>query len=69
MYRKYRYVRISEYSDSDYADDREDRKSTTTYCTFVEGYLVTWRSKKQNVSRLSAEVEYRAIAHTACEMI
>jgi len=69
VYRKYRYVRISGYSDSDYADDREDRKSTTRYCTFIGGYLVTWRSKKQDISRSSVEAEYRAMAHTACEMI
>lgn len=32
--------------------------------------LVRWRSKKQNVvSRSSAEAEYRAMAHTACEMM
>ena len=31
---------------------------------------MTWRSKKQDVvSRSSAEVEYRVMAHTACEMI
>jgi len=46
MYRKHEYVHISGYSDSGYADDRGDRKSTTGYCTFVRGNLVTWRSKK-----------------------
>jgi len=30
---------------------------------------VTWRSKKQNVSRSNAEAEYRAIAHTTCEIM
>ena len=31
---------------------------------------MTWRSKKKDiVSRSSAEVEYRAMSHTACEMI
>jgi len=30
---------------------------------------VTWRSKKQDISRSSAEAEYRAIAHIACEMV
>ena len=34
------------------------------------GNLVTWRSKKQDVvAHLSAEAMYRAMAHTACELI
>ena len=47
-----------------------DKKSTTGYCTFVGGNLVTWRSKKQDVvSRSSAEAEYKAMVHTECEMM
>ena len=46
VYRKYRHVHISEYSDSGYAGDQGDRKSTTDYCTFVGENLMTWRSKK-----------------------
>ncbi|XP_078161792.1 wall-associated receptor kinase 2-like [Carex rostrata] len=47
-----------------------DRKSTTGFCTFVGGNLVTWKSKKQNVvARSSAEAEYRAMASTASELI
>ena len=40
VYRKHEHVRISGYSDSGYAGDR-DKKSTTGYCTFVGGNLVT----------------------------
>ena len=46
-----------------------DRKSTIGYCTFVGGNLVTWRSEKQDISIPSAEAEYRAMAHTTCEMM
>ena len=46
VYRKHGHVHIFGYSDSGYADDRGNRKSTTGYCTFVERNLVTWRSKK-----------------------
>jgi len=46
----------------------DDRRSTTGYCTFVWGNLVTWRSKKQSVvARSSAEAEFRAVAQGICE--
>jgi len=41
VYRKHEYVHIFRYSDSGYTVDREDRKSTIGYCTFVEKNLVT----------------------------
>ncbi|XP_068322539.1 uncharacterized mitochondrial protein AtMg00810-like [Pyrus communis] len=61
---------ITGYCDADWAGNSIDRKSTTGYCTFVGGNLVTWKSKKQAVvARSSTEVEYRAMASTACELI
>jgi len=70
VYRKHGYVHISEYSDSGYADDQGDRKSTTGYRTFAGGNLMTWRSKKQDVvSRSSVNAKYRAMAHITCEML
>jgi len=70
VYNKHEHVRIFGDSDSGYANDQVDKKSTTGYCTFVGGNLVTWRSKKQDVvSRSSAEAEYRVMAHTTCEMV
>jgi len=33
VYKKHGHVHISGYSDSGYAGDRGDRKSTTDYCT------------------------------------
>ncbi|RVW69978.1 Retrovirus-related Pol polyprotein from transposon RE1 [Vitis vinifera] len=51
------------YSDADWAGNIIDRRSTSGYCSFVWGNLVTWRSKKQSVvARSSAEAEYRALA-------
>ena len=47
-----------------------DKRSTSGYCTFVFGNLVTWRSKKQSVvARSSAEAELRAIALGICEVL
>ncbi|RDX76780.1 Copia protein, partial [Mucuna pruriens] len=41
-----------------------NQKSTSNYCTFVWGNLVTWRSKKQDVVvKSSVEAGYRAMAH------
>ncbi|KAK4407439.1 Retrovirus-related Pol polyprotein from transposon RE1 [Sesamum angolense] len=49
---------------------KDDRKSTSGYCTYVGGNLVTWRSKKQTtVARSSAVAEYRAMTHTTSEIL
>jgi hypothetical protein len=46
-----------------------DRKLTTDLCTFVDGNLVTWKSKKQNaIARSNAEAKYRAMTSTASEL-
>ncbi|KAF7808226.1 sacsin isoform X2 [Senna tora] len=59
---------VDVFSDADWAGSLTDRRSTSGYCTYVWGNLVTWRSKKQQVvSRSSAEVELRALAHGICE--
>ncbi|PON63976.1 hypothetical protein PanWU01x14_127430 [Parasponia andersonii] len=61
---------IEALTDADWAGSITDRKSTSGYCTFVWGNLVTWRSKKQFVvARNSAEAEFRAIAQDVCELL
>ena len=61
---------IEVFSDADWAGSVQDRRSTSGYCTYVWGNLVTWRSKKQSVvSRSSAEAEFLAMAHGICEGI
>ena len=51
------------YTDADWAGSPSDRRSTSGYCSYVWGNLVTWRSKKQPVvARSSAEAEFRALA-------
>ncbi|KAL1203339.1 Retrovirus-related Pol polyprotein from transposon RE2 [Cardamine amara subsp. amara] len=58
------------YCDADYARDTMDRRSTTGYCTFIGGNLVTWKSKKQKViSCSSAESEYRAMKKLTNELV
>ncbi|XP_048433468.1 uncharacterized mitochondrial protein AtMg00810-like [Pyrus x bretschneideri] len=61
---------ISGYTDANWAGNSLDRKSTTGFCIFVGGNLVTWKSKKQSVvARSSTMAEYCAMASTACELI
>lgn len=63
-------LQVEIYTDADWAGSITDRRSTSGYCTFVGGNLVTWRSKKQNVvARSSAEAEFRAVAHGICEAL
>ncbi|KAL5816220.1 hypothetical protein ACOSQ3_024598 [Xanthoceras sorbifolium] len=60
--------KVEVFTDADWAGSITDRRSTSGYCTFVWGNLVTWRNKKQSVvSRSSAEAEFRAMAHGICE--
>ena len=48
----------------------DDRRSTSSYFTFVGSNLVTWKSKKQNVvACLSAEAEFRDMALGLCEAL
>ncbi len=63
--RVFRYLK-----DSDWGEDRADRRSTSGYvCTYAGG-AVTWSSKKQPTVALSTmEAEYMALAHTAREVI
>jgi hypothetical protein len=54
---------VAIFTDADWAGSIIDRKSTSGYCTYVWGNLVTWRSKKQGVvARSSAEAKFRAMA-------
>jgi hypothetical protein len=53
---------ITVYSDADFANDVQSRKSTTGYCIFTNG-PVLWRSKKQTLTAVSTtEAEYIALA-------
>ena len=62
-YRKTGKLDLVMYTDSDFAGSRVDYRSTTGYCTFLGGNLVTWRSKKQSVvSKSSTEAEFRAMS-------
>jgi len=58
------------YTDTNWASDVNDRKSTSGYVFKLAGAAVSWSSKKQtSITLSSTEVEYIAGAHTAKEAI
>ena len=58
------------YCDSDWAGDRNERKSVTGYCVYFLGCLIAWKSRSQkNVTLSSSEAEYVAISEICCEIM
>jgi histone deacetylase 1/2 len=63
------FLDIHTYCDFDWADNPDDRRSTSGYGVFLGRYLVSWSSKKQHVvSRSSTEAEYRSMALATAEL-
>ena len=70
LYSNHEYNRIECFFDADWVGSKEDRRSTSGYCVFVGGNLVSWTSKKQSViSRSNAKSEYRAMTQSVCEIM
>lgn len=42
IFKKYGHLQVEAYTDADWAGNVIDRRSTSGYCTFVGGNLVTW---------------------------
>ena len=58
------------YTDSDYARDTDDRKSTSGYVFMVNGAAICWSSRKQDIVTLSStEAEYVAATSAACHCV
>jgi hypothetical protein len=59
---------LSGYSDSDWAEDRDDRKSTSAYTYRIGDGAISWKSRKQaTVSLSSTEAEYKALSDSCKE--
>ncbi|KAM1612371.1 hypothetical protein ACFX13_001090 [Malus domestica] len=70
FYKKGGTEELTGYTDSDYAGDQDDRKSTSGYVFMMSSGAVSWSSKKQPVVTLSTtEAEFIAAASSACQVV
>ncbi|KAK4285124.1 hypothetical protein QN277_001866 [Acacia crassicarpa] len=70
LYIDYGHTKIECFCDADHAGSKATRRSTTGYCVFVGGNLISWRSKKQGiVSKSSAKAKYRAMSQLVQEIV
>ena len=50
---------LTDYTDADWTNNIDDKKSTRGYCIYHSNNLISWSSKKKNaVARFSTESEY-----------
>ena len=69
FYSKESNLSLAGFSDSDWADNADDRKSTIGGCFYIRANLVVWMSKKQNfVSLSTAKAKYIA-AGSCCSQL
>lgn len=70
MYKTTGKAKLIGFSDSDYAGDLDDRKSTSGSVFIISSGAVTWSSKKQQIVTLSTtEAEFVAAASSSCQAI
>ena len=61
---------MTAYCDSDYAGDKDGRKSVSGFVIYIQGCLISWKSRKQkSVTLSSSEAEYVAISEVCAEIM
>ena len=70
FYSKESNLSLAGFSDSDWAGNADDRKSTTGGCFYVGANLVVWMSKKKNfVSLSTTEAEYIVVGSCCSQLL
>ncbi|XP_047331481.1 secreted RxLR effector protein 161-like [Impatiens glandulifera] len=70
FYKKGVVKELTVYTDSDYAGDIDDKRSTSGYAFLLSGGALAWASKKRHVVTLSTtKTEFVAFAYCACQCI
>ena len=61
---------LKAFSDSDWAAVKDDRRSITGYCIYLNGCLISWKSRGQkHVTLSSTEAEYVAVSEACTDIM
>ncbi|XP_050890390.1 secreted RxLR effector protein 161-like [Lathyrus oleraceus] len=69
LFRRDAQLQLLGFSDADWADCIDTRRSTSGYYFFLDSSLILWRVTKQHtVLRSSFEAKYRVLSFASCEL-
>eukprot|EP00253_Pinus_taeda_P032349 PITA_32349 len=70
LYKKGKHIKLSGFTNADWAGSLVDRKSTSRYCFNIGSGITSWCRRKQKfVALSSSEAEYMAASTASCEAI